>query len=925
MIKILSTKIHEVFTKKKNRKTSCFIRVSSWMVFFFLSVNSQNLHKWGNIGLFHGLPSEKVQAIAQTSDGILWFATENGLAKFDGRRVQTISLEQVTSILCLAVGLDGRLFVGTNNGLAIYQNGAFEIVAATRSEQINSIISAQKTYFATESGTIFELEKSATKQIAKLDLPVRTIAIKDQILYFGTQGRGLMQVENEEQKEIFGNSRPYFINDLAIGKNGEFWIGSNAKSSNSGLYEFSESQSFINSNERIGTVNAMRFDGKGELWVGTKDNGIYHFRGDDLLDHFTFENTLGGLRSNQIFDIFIDREGVIWVGTDKGVCRFDALSPSNAMFGDDINANFIRTLYQGKDGNVYAGTNLGLFTFNNSSDGEGWFANEMQPNKSIYTISDDAENKLIIGNASNNIRSIQTFDGKTYTAKFGEGLFENERLIFANDSVTTLFAEKEKLYIGTGKSGVFTFDSQKITQLEILKNNAIWKISGTTEKGLWFATERGIFRLQNTELIEVIPNTDFRSLLVGEEIIYAGSANKGLFEINFDEEFGWLFSNLNIEQGLPSSGIFSLLPVGKSLLIGTGKGVSKYSPNEIKPEISPVRIVSERLHSNDEIKNGINLDYPQNSLSIEVTGISSRTYPENFQYGILLKNGKGDIVSKKLTKDAQISFLDLSPGNYDVEIRAFNQDLVSSLPFKLHFSVGKAPFPWTSTALAVLLAIALLALIWAIIERRQIVKKNKEIAAARFDLANEAERERRRISRDLHDQTLADLRNLMIKSDKLPSKNSEFRQEIESVSDEIRRICEDLSPSVLENIGLTAALEFLLGNTIENHKFLCANDLEQRMSFSPTVQMQIFRITQEVLNNIKRHANADFVEMKISDDEGFKLTIENNGKAFSPDFDNLPKGRGISNIKSRAELIEAEISWQINETETTIFTLNKLL
>jgi signal transduction histidine kinase len=316
------------------------------------------------------------------------------------------------------------------------------------------------------------------------------------------------------------------------------------------------------------------------------------------------------------------------------------------------------------------------------------------------------------------------------------------------------------------------------------------------------------------------------------------------------------------------------------------------------------------------------LDYPQNTLNVEVTGISSRTFPENFQYGYLLKNGKDDVVLKKLTKDSQISFENLQPDNYSVEIRAFNQDLVSSKPFKFNFAVGKSPFPWTSTALAVLLAISLFALILVIIERRQIAAKNKEIAAARFDLANEAERERRRIARDLHDQTLADLRKLMLKSDKLPSETAEFRGEIESVSDEIRRICEDLSPSVLENVGLTAALEFLLSSTIENYKFLCANGLEERLNFSTNVQMQIYRISQEVLNNIKRHSEASFVEMKIADDEGFKLIIKNDGKLFSPDFENLPKGRGISNIKSRTELIEAEISWQ-NEDKTTIFTLQK--
>ncbi|MEK7723403.1 MAG: hypothetical protein AAB336_03575, partial [Acidobacteriota bacterium] len=572
-----------------------------------------------------------------------------------------------------------------------------------------------------------------------------------------------------------------------------------------------------------------------------------------------------------------------------------------------------------KDGKIYAGTNKGLYYF----DEGNWVNDENYANKSIYSIGENAENQLIIGTPTDNIRSVQKLNGKTYSAIFGKGLFENDKLIFAHDSLITTFLEKEKLYLGTVKDGVLELSNGQVKPLNILQNNAIREIAGTSEKGLWFATEKGLFLWQNAEIKAIIENTEFRTVLIKDDKIFAGAINKGLFQVKFDNEFGWLTSNLNVEQGLPSAGIFDLLPVENSLFIGTGKGVSQYSINNIPAEIIPNRIISERVHSTKEISEGVRLDYPQNTLTVEVTGLSSRTFPENFQYGYLLKNSRGEIVFKRLTKDSQVLFENLRADNYSVEIRAFNQDLLASEPFKFNFSVAKAPFPWTSTALGVLLLIAVIALIMVIIERKQITNKNKEIAAARFDLANEAERERRRIARDLHDQTLADLRKLMLKSDELEGENAEFRQEIEVVSDEIRRICEDLSPSVLENVGLTAALEFLLINTIESHKFECSEGLEERLNLPSNVQIQIYRIAQEVLNNIKRHAEANFVEMKISDEEGFKMIIENDGKSFSPDFENLPKGRGISNIKSRAELIEAEISWENNEDAKTIFTLQK--
>jgi signal transduction histidine kinase len=262
------------------------------------------------------------------------------------------------------------------------------------------------------------------------------------------------------------------------------------------------------------------------------------------------------------------------------------------------------------------------------------------------------------------------------------------------------------------------------------------------------------------------------------------------------------------------------------------------------------------------------------------------------------------------------------------------------------FTVAKAPFPWTSTALAILLALALLALLWAVLERRRIVATsaalvgaNRELADARLNLANEAERERRRIARDLHDQTLADLRHLALLTDQIKSngepsgkQSAALRGEIESISQEVRRICEDLSPSVLQNVGFAAALEFALSHAVQDapaqkrfeYEFHCDEAIEERSELAPSVQMQIYRIVQEAVNNIWRHAGASEVKMFVNSPAAgdFSLRLEDNGRSFESQPTNS-EGRGLANMRARAGLIEAQISWQPREGGGTVFTLTR--
>jgi signal transduction histidine kinase len=475
-------------------------------------------------------------------------------------------------------------------------------------------------------------------------------------------------------------------------------------------------------------------------------------------------------------------------------------------------------------------------------------------------------------------------------------------------------------------------------------------IDRTSDGTIWLATSRGVYSCRpQSECSIAAPDFDARALQVDKRNneVWCSTTGGGLLKLFSDAVVGLVVSQLDVEQGLPSQNVFAVLPPEGSradVLIGTSRGVVRYKPGRLSPTLFATRILSKRVHQPSELAAGLSLEYPQNALLLEVSAVNSRTFPEQFQYAFVLSDASGKVIKQRVSRESQFAMEALSPGRYQVSARGFTKDLVASAPLTFAFSVAKAPFPWTSTALAVLLALALLALLWAILERRRIVatsaalvQANQNLASARLDLANEAERERRRIARDLHDQTLADLRHLLLVADRIPANGndnfdrSDFRREIESISQEVRRICEDLSPSVLQNVGFAAALEFALANAVLHaplekrfkYEFVCDESLEERAKLPPNVQMQIYRIVQEALNNICRHSGATQVNMTVqcTSDRQFSLMIEDDGCDF--EVDGKKEGRGLSNMRARASLIDAQVSWTSRVEGGMLFTLKR--
>jgi len=983
------------------------------------------LHQWGAVTLFHGLPSDRVRAIAQTSDGAMWFGTEAGLAKFDGRRTQTINDPALPGgrVLALQTDQEGALWVGAEGGAARVFGGAFMKVKETAGLAVSAIVTPEKglAVMATEQGRVLETrvkavtttenEETVTRTVLETrdllnqpleskdrdrpgPLPITSVDWSNGQLLVGTLSRGLMEVNNGEAKSLTMRPMVYFFNALERDKNGHLWLGARARKEEPAALTGDTPAAARRTETPTGQVLSLRTIGD-EMWIGTDGRGVFRVS-KTKTQRFTFDGTAGGLRSDRVYAIFPDREGVIWFGTDRGVCRFDPQSPRVESIGEGGESNFVRSLFQSVNGRVMAGTNRGLFIYD--SETSSWSNMPGMGTNIIYDIAEDqlpATPRLLVASVSGfyvaprqqirfeeqaftridsgsgsadgpgSVRAIAEFGGATYYAIFGRGI---ERLDGGRASLSwpngvarepiSLLAEQDRLLIGTARDGVLVSDGKTVRddpQFAALKGQVVRSMTrGPVNPTLWIGTTGGVFLCRSQQACAlVVPNVDARfvRLAVDDKFteIWCGTRESGLLRIRDDPSVGIVVAQLDSEQGLPSQSVFSVLPLrsadgNETLLIGTNRGVVRYAPGNVAPSLSVTRLVSKRVHALSELQAGVNLEYPQNSLLLDVTAISSRTYPEQFQYAFTLEDSAGKQVKQKLSRDSQFTMEGLKPDKYKVTAIAFSKDLMPSQSLSFSFTVARAPFPWTSTALAILLALALMALLWAILERRRIVATsaalvdaNRDLADARLNLANEAERERRRIARDLHDQTLADLRHLALLTDQIKpngdsgKQTSTLRGEIESISQEVRRICEDLSPSVLQNVGFAAALEFALSHAVQDapverrfeYEFHCDEAIEEHSQLPASVQMQIYRIVQEAVNNIWRHAEATEVKMFVESSTAgdFALRIEDNGRSFKSNDNNNSEGRGLPNMKARAGLIDASISWEPRNDGGTVFTL----
>ncbi len=504
-----------------------------------LAITQYTQDVWGTES---GLPQATILGIAQTADGYLWLASEEGLVRFDGVRFAVFDKEntpqlQANDVRALLVDRKDNLWIGTNGGgLTRYKDGLFTTFTARDGLVNDAILSLHEDahgalWIGTDGGGMSRYANGAfqtftTKDGLPDDVVFAICSGPDGSLWLGTHA-GLARLKNDKfsvytTKDGLGKDD---IRAVYADRHGDVWVGTNG----AGLSRLLEGRfaTYTTHDGLSGNlIWSIAEDSAGSLWIGTGDGGLNRFRDG----HFSSYATKLGLTSDAVWTTFEDKEGNLWVGTKGGgLVRLKGGPFTTYTTKEGLSSDVILPVFEDRDGAVWIGT--GAAGLNRMKDGKVtvYTMREGLPSDDIYSVNQDGAGTLWAGTRKGLARlkegRFQTVaEGLpnevvqcTYTDRSGDlwvgtrgGLsrYSGGKFItfsskegLSNDNVHSIYEDDSRvLWVGTGGGGLNKFENGRFTPYTRgsgLSNNVVWAISGDSSGGLWLGTNNGLNYLKD--------------------------------------------------------------------------------------------------------------------------------------------------------------------------------------------------------------------------------------------------------------------------------------------------------------------------------------------------------------------------------------------------------------------------------------------
>jgi two-component system sensor histidine kinase UhpB len=192
--------------------------------------------------------------------------------------------------------------------------------------------------------------------------------------------------------------------------------------------------------------------------------------------------------------------------------------------------------------------------------------------------------------------------------------------------------------------------------------------------------------------------------------------------------------------------------------------------------------------------------------------------------------------------------------------------------------------------------------------------ERERVESARRALAAQ-EAERRRIARELHDEIGQQLTGLLLQAEALARRAGgelgadleQLREAVRGAAEEVRVIARRLRPEALDELGLQSALLALCTGVAEQTGLRIERRLDRDLDLAPDEELVVYRVAQEALTNVARHAGARQAHVELShDDGGVVLAVRDDGSGLPADAG--ARSTGIRGMRERALLVGGSLN-----------------
>lgn len=407
--------------------------------------------------------------------------------------------------------------------------------------------------------------------------------VSDEILWFGTQGGGVFAYDGEQfinftQKDGLPNND---VTTIYGTPDGMLWIGT----WNGGLSRYEKplrpavypdvqyGKTFVNFTTQDGLPNncilSICHDEEGMLWLGT-NNGLSRYDGQQFVNF----NTKDGLAHHIVTSLHCAPGGVLWIGTlGGGVSRYDGKTFVNFTTQDGLADNWIFTIYRDKNGMMWFGTKGGASQY----DEKGFVNLTMKDGLAdnwVHDIHQDTDEIMWFGTGGwRSIHGVSRYDGKTFVNfTVGDGL--------VGYWVTQIYRDaNEVMWFGTWDRGVSRYDDKTFVSLTAedgLIGNHIKVIHCAPDGAMWFGTLRnGVSQYDGKRFV----NFTTKEGLAHDEVWAIHSEADGVIWFGTTDGLsrydGKRFTNFTTDDGLPFNEIYAIHHTQDNVMwFGTWAGLS---------------------------------------------------------------------------------------------------------------------------------------------------------------------------------------------------------------------------------------------------------------------------------------------------------------------------------------------------------------